>query len=69
MGLILGQAFLQGLGSALDSSLGLSQAQTGDLADNLRDRFLAQSAVTVPVPPDERHTTQYYFIETLSGGN
>src|SRR5699024_7626858 len=37
LGVLLGSALLQSLGSALDSSLGLSQAQTGDLTDNLDD--------------------------------
>ena len=37
LGVLLGSALLQGLGSALDSSLGLGQALAGDLADNLDD--------------------------------
>ena len=37
LGIVLGQAFLQGVGHALDGSLGLGQAQTGDFADDLDD--------------------------------
>ena len=37
LGVVLGQTFLHGGGSALDSSLGLGQTQTGDLADDLDD--------------------------------
>ena len=37
LGVLLGDALLQSLGSSLDSSLGLSQAQTGQLANDLDD--------------------------------
>ena len=37
LGLVLGDTFLDGLGGSLDRSLGLSQAQAGNLADSLDD--------------------------------
>ena len=37
LGLVLGHAFLDGLGSGLNDSLGVSQAQAGDLTDGLDD--------------------------------
>ena len=37
LGIVLGQGFLQGVGHALNGSLGLGQTQTGDLADDLDD--------------------------------
>ena len=58
LGVVLGHALLQGLGSALDSGLGLGQALAGDLADNLDDLDLGSGVeagcllYTSPSPRD-----------------
>ena len=46
LGILLGHALLQSLRSGLDESLGLGQAQTGDLADSLDDLDLGSSVET-----------------------
>ena len=46
LGVVLGQTFLHGGGSALDSSLGLGQTQTHDLADDLDDLDLLSGVET-----------------------
>ena len=46
LGIVLGDAFLDGLGSGLDKALGLGQAQTGELADDLDDLDLRSGVET-----------------------
>ena len=46
LGILLGDALLQSLRSALDESLGLGQTQAGDLADSLDDLDLGSSVET-----------------------
>ena len=38
LGIVLGDTFLDGLGSGLDKALGLGKTQTGELTDDLDDR-------------------------------
>ena len=46
LGIVLGDAFLDGLGSGLDKALGLGKTQTGELADDLDDLDLRSGVET-----------------------